>query len=145
MEVNQQQDGKIPQRASSIKRLPFSFIKTSTAQLNTVASRNNSNASIYDQPQPTTGSPKLVDDNYFLYSNNNPNSATTPDSTATAFVESATPTTTTSTLNRTNTLNMARFKSNNNYVFTRSTLKTSSFNNYRRYSRSLSTFSHNRI
>jgi hypothetical protein len=114
---------KVPQRSASIKRLPFSYIKTSTVQHQSSRSRENSSTNISDQArlaQLGQVLPKLCDDNYFLYANNDPNNAENVQHSSNNNLSPSQ-----------NTSN--KFK--NNYNFTRATLKTSSFSNYRRYSR----------
>lgn len=91
----QQQQRQLPARSSSVKRLPFSIIKTNNS---------NNNVNLEAELPP---SPKLLDDNFFLYSNNKKN-----------FNNHLHGSTSPST--------------SNNYIFTRSTLKASSFHTYKR-------------
>ncbi len=110
--------GNAAQRSASIKRLPFSYIKTSTVQQNGRSASRSRESSSANIPQQV--SPKLCDDNYFLYANNDPNNAENAHSS-----------------NKLSPNQNVNNKFKNNYNFTRATLKTSSFHNYGRYSRYL--------
>ena len=112
----------IQKRTSSIKRLPFSFIKDGVQSSSSKNSCSNSNTSI-DEPQLLT-SPKLLDDNYFMYSNNNPNILTNLGNNRNNNIIN----------NSSSKIAILNNKIKNNYNFQRSTTKTSSFHNYRRYS-----------
>jgi hypothetical protein len=126
----------VPKRSASVKnRLPFSYIKTST----TSPHRHSSRGSIKEPEVPR--SPKLVDDNFYLYVNNSNLKKSLQSLGQKRHSETENNTQTIqrirNNLNR-EKLNLSNNNSNNdNYDsgFTRSTFKTSSFHTYRRHNR----------
>jgi hypothetical protein len=126
-----------PASASSTKstksRFDFSFIRTNAAAASNSVSvrarsfirRTAATAVTAVNGSPISTSPKLSDDSYFLYMHNKSGrSVAESEGSRTGASARAS-----RLAARLNTINSG------NYVFVRSTMKTSSFHNYRRYSR----------
>ena len=112
-----------PQRSASVKnRLPFSYIKTST-----IGASKQSNATSSIKMPDVPSSPKLLDDNFFLYANNSNLVRANKQENENVFEGNSCP-------SQASNQQEKRIHSSVG-GFHRSTFKTSSFHTYRRYVR----------